>query len=423
MQVLIPYDHHVLPLEVPTSRLLGVISPHQVPAGAEEAVLREAIQAPVSGRPLADFLGNGHKALFLVNDGTRPTPTPRILRMLQPWLAGADVAFMIATGNHRAPTPGEFKDIFGDLWPRCRDRTYVHSSKASTEMVHLGRTRGGTEIILNRRAVHAERLVIVGSVEPHYFAGFTGGRKSLFPGVAAYETITQNHRHALCPSARALALDGNPVHEDMIDALQALDRGRIFSIQTVLDRERRVVGAASGDVQTSFEALIPAAKQVYCAPIPEKAEVVVCIAQYPMDVDLYQSQKAIEAGKHALREGGVLILVSSCREGVGDSEFFKLLSASDDPAAVREKIAAHYVLGYHKADKIAELAAWADIWALTGLPDEQIRSAHMHPVSDLQRAVDSALDKMGPGAKLLILMDASNTMPMVAHTDSAHGDG
>jgi nickel-dependent lactate racemase len=413
MHISLPYGHRSLPLDVPAARLLSVLHPGQIPAGSVRAMLEKALQEPISGRSFADFLGFGGKVLILVNDGTRPTPTARILRMLQPRLRGSEVEFMIATGNHRAPTPGEFRSIFGELWPSCRGRTDIHDSKLEAGMEYLGRTRAGTEIILNRKAVHAERLVILGSVEPHYFAGYTGGRKSLLPGVAAYETITQNHRHALCPSARPLALNGNPVHEDMIDALQALDGGRIFSIQTVLDRQRRVVAAACGDIQVSFEALIPAARQVYCAPIPEKAEVVVCVAQHPMDVDLYQSQKAIENGRHALKEGGVLILVSSCREGLGDREFFDLLSASDDPAAVKERISAHYVLGYHKAGKIAELTAWAEIWALTDLPPAQVRAAHMHPVEDLQHAVDSALARMGGEAKLLILMDASNTIPIV----------
>jgi nickel-dependent lactate racemase len=414
MQISIPYARGALSLNVPRERLLGVISPKPIPAVQEDQVLRSALQQPLSDMSFGQFIGSGRRVLFLVNDGTRPTPTARILRFLQPALDHSNAEFLIATGNHRMATPGEFDYIFGDLWPDARDRTHVHNSRASAEMETLGRTRAGTEILLNQRALHADRLMIIGSIEPHYFAGYTGGRKSLLPGVAAYESITQNHRHALRPAARALALEDNPVNEDMDDALQFLDTGRIFSIQTVLDRERRVVGAACGDLKASFDCLIPIARQVYCSRIPEKAEVVICVARYPMDIDLYQSQKAIEAGKHALKKGGVLILVSSCRQGLGDSEFFKLLSASDDAGAVRERIAAHYVLGYHKADKIAELTTWAEIWALTDLPANQIRAAHMRPVMDLQHAVDAALAKMGPGARLLVLPDASNTMPLPA---------
>ncbi len=414
MEISIPYAHGALSLNVPRARLLGVISPKPIPAAPEDQVLGAALQQPLSGESFAQFLGSGRRVLVVVNDGTRPTPTARILRFLQPWLDHSNPEFLIATGNHRMPTPGEFDHIFGDLWPNVRDRTHVHDSKASAEMETLGRTRAGTEILLNQRAVHADRLVILGSIEPHYFAGYTGGRKSLLPGVAAYESITQNHRHALHPAARALGLEDNPVNEDMHDVLRFLDTGRIFSIQTVLDRGHRVVGAACGDLEASFDCLIPFAQQVYCSRIQEKAEVVVCVVHYPMDIDLYQSQKAIEAGKHALKKGGVLILVSSCREGLGDGEFFEMLSASDDAVAIRERIADHYVLGYHKADKIAELTTWAEIWALTDLPADQIRAAHMRPVMDLQRAVDAALAKLGADAKLLVLQDASNVMPLPA---------
>ena len=181
-------------------------------------------------------------------------------------------------------------------------------------MVLLGSSKNGTEMAVNEIAVNADRLVIITSVEPHYFAGYTGGRKSFLPGVASYQTIEQNHKLAMRSEAQAIALDGNPVHEDMMDALKVVKERRIFSIQVVLDRHQHVYKVAAGDLHASFEQAVRWANEVFSVKIKQKADVVVSIAQYPMDVDLYQSQKALDNGKWALKEGGTIILVSKCRD-------------------------------------------------------------------------------------------------------------
>lgn len=413
MDIGIPYGQSVLPLRVAASRLLGVYAPEELSEGAEAGTLRRALEKPVAGEPFSDFMGGTGKVLIVVNDGTRTTPTPRILGLIQPQLARSEPDFLVATGNHRAPTQAERRRIFGDFAADYAHCIHAHDAGNDRDMIPLGRTKAGTEIIINRAVVEADRLLVIGSVEPHYFAGFTGGRKSLIPGVAARETITQNHRNALNVDAQALQLGGNPVHEDLIDALRAINLGRIFSIQTVQDRERRIIAASTGGIENSFDALIPAAKQAYSVTIPEKADVVISVAEHPMDLDLYQAQKAIESGKHALKRNGVLILVSQCPMGLGERTFFDLLSTSKEPQAVKERIEAGYVLGYHKAAKIVELATWGEVWALTDLPPDQVRAAHMRPIDDLQGAVEAALAERGDGATLLILREASNLMPLV----------
>jgi len=323
------------------------------------------------------------------------------------------VKFILATGIHRAPTEEEFKCIFGKYYSELKDRIYVHDSKKEEDMVYIGTSVNGTEMYVNKLGVQAHKVIIIGSVEPHYFAGYTGGRKSFLPGIASYKTIEQNHKHSLLPEANALVLDGNPVHEDMIDALRTIENKEIFSIQTVLDRDRRIYACTAGHIHDSFFAAVKKAHEVFCPEIKEKADVVVSVATYPMDVDLYQSQKALENGKLALREGGILIMVSKCREGIGERSFFELLASCKTPLETLERINKGYKLGYHKAAKIAEIATWAEIWGITDLKDEDIEAAFIKPFHDIQEAIKTAIEHKGSKAKVLFLMDGTITVPKV----------
>ena len=283
-------------------------------------------------------------------------------------------------------------------------------------MIELGVTKRGTAVRLNRAVVNAQAVVVIGSVEPHYFAGFTGGRKSFMPGVAARASIEQNHCHALGPAARLLTLKGNPVHEDMMDSLKFLDEARIFSIQTVLLRDRVIFACCAGDIRDSFYRAVKFAKKIYCRPIPDKADIIVTAAAYPMDIDLYQSQKAIENAKPVLKKGGIVILVSRCRTGIGDRAFYDLLTSGKDPAGLLAEVKRGYRLGYHKTVKLAELLTWAQVWAVTDLPDQDLTAAFIRPFRDLQIAVDAALAAKGPKAKVLVLTDGSVTVPVISQS-------
>ncbi|MGQ9655488.1 MAG: nickel-dependent lactate racemase [Thermodesulfobacteriota bacterium] len=413
MEIKIPYGRGEIPLRVPDQNVLGVFYPNEVEGPPEREALLSALENPISSPSFEEFLEGSRDVLLIVNDGTRPTPTAKVLEMIRGPLSKVDHRFIIATGCHRAPTEEEYRFIFGGLYKETGDRVHVHASREEKAMVYLGASSNGTEMYVNRLGVEAEKLVAISSVEPHYFGGYTGGRKSFLPGIASYRTIEQNHKYAIRPEAKALALSGNPVHEDMIDALRTVHGKEIFSIQVVLDRERRIYGATAGDIHASFDAAVEKANEVFCVEVPRKADIVVSVAPYPMDVDLYQSQKALENGKLALKEGGILIMVSKCRTGVGEKAFFELLAGAKTPKEALEKIDQGYLLGYHKAAKMAEIALWAEMWAVTDLPESDIRSVFMRPFADLQGAVDAALETKGRGAEILFLMDGSITVPMI----------
>lgn len=401
----------VQPTEIPDPNYIGTFYPKDVECGDPDEVIGRSIDNPIGYGSMAEFLEGGEDIVFIVNDGTRPTPTAKVLDALSKRMDLRSARYLIATGTHRDMTPEEYSMVFGSHYEELKDRIFCHDARNS-ECVNLGTSKNGTPMEVNRMAVDADRLVIITSVEPHYFAGYTGGRKSFLPGVASYRTVTENHKLAMSQAAQSLALEGNPVHEDMMDALEVVKGKRIFSIQVVLDRHQNIYKAESGDLNAAFDAAIGWANEVFLVPIPEKADVVISVAPYPMDVDLYQSQKALDNGKWALKDGGKIVMVSKCREGIGSDTFLKQLSTSSDPNQVLENLKSEYKLGYHKAAKMAEIATWASIWAVTDLDPEILRNANITPFPSVQAAVDAALEE-NPSARFLVLMDGSVTIPRV----------
>ncbi|MDD3625754.1 MAG: nickel-dependent lactate racemase [bacterium] len=418
MKVIIPYGKVYLPIEVDQANVGEVIRPTSVEKRNEDKLIENAIMNPIKSESFTDFLKGGRNILIIVNDGTRPTPTAKVLKKVKKYLDGLPFKFIIATGVHRAPTEQEYHDIFGELYNEYGDRIFVHDARKKEDMIYLGKSRNGTPMWVNKLGVEADRILIIGSVEPHYFAGFTGGRKAFLPGIASYETIEANHKFALEDNAKALNLDNNPVHLDMVDAIKTIKDKKIFSIQTVLDKDKNIYDVKAGEINSSFEAAINSAKQVFCVKIKHKYDVVITVAPYPMDVDLYQAQKAIDNAKYALNDGGIIILISECRSGIGETNFFDLMKDAEDPEKAYDKIKEGYKLGYHKAAKLIEILRWAEIWAITNLNPDKLESIFIKPFDSIQDAIETAIQKKGMSTKILFLLEGSVTIPILSPDES-----
>ena len=416
MQIPIRYGKDdIIDLSVPGKNLLGVFNPNPVAKFDETALIAKALANPINQKSFDEFIAGDEKIVIIVNDGTRPTPTAKVLKQIYPKIRDKNKTFIIATGCHREGTLEEYEMIFGkEIYAGIRAKNEVHDHDSKhDEMVFLGESKNGTQMYLNKIVAEAKKVIVIGSVEPHYFAGYTGGRKAFLPGTASYESITQNHKLALSSDAQALRLEGNPVHEDMIDAMKVLAHIDVFSIQTVLDSEHGVYYASAGDLNDSFYDCVKKADEVFCVNIPRKADIVISVAPYPMDVDLYQAQKALDNGKLALAKDGILIMVAKCRTGIGPKPFFNLMASAPTPQEVLEKISNEFHLGYHKAAKMAEISLWAQTWAVSELSDDEMRAVHLKPYHDLQKALDDALAQKGAGAGIIILPFGSMTVPKV----------
>ncbi len=412
MKINIPYGKDdLIPLELPDDA--EVVHPNKVPAMNEAEILMNALENPVGAPKFSEFVKDCRNTLVIVNDGTRPTPTAKVLSLIWEDLKKIPHKFIVATGVHRASTEDELIMIFGELYDTVKGNIIMHDARIDEDMVHIGTSENGTEMYVNKAGVEADEIVIIGSVEPHYFAGYTGGRKAFLPGIASFKTIEQNHKYALKPNSHALALDGNPVHEDMIDALKVIAEKPIFAIMTVLDGDHNIYASSAGHIHESFYAAIDKANDIYCVPVSQKADVVISVAPYPMDIDLYQSQKALDNGKLALRDGGILMLVSKCRMGVGEDAFVKLLAQCDTPEDTLSKLGEGYKLGWHKAGKMAEIAVRGSMWGITAVDGDILNTCFITPKSDLQDAVDEAIALKGGNPSIIVLMSGSMSVPII----------
>ena len=412
MKINVPYGKNgAMSAQIYDDVKVNFLEANDVQINDEEENIKAAITTPINSKSFKDFLRDAKKLLVIVNDATRPTPTKKILGFIFDDLKQTDFNFIIATGAHRGPSQEEYLQIFGSYYEKIKDGIIVHDARAEKDMVFLGKSTNGTQMFINKAGVEADKIIIISSVEPHYFAGYTGGRKSFLPGIAGYKTIEQNHKLALAPKAKALALDGNPVHEDMMDAIKTMKQD-IFSIMTVLDKHHKVYATCCGHINDSFYAAIDRANEVFAAPLKEKVDIVVSVVKFPQDIDLYQAQKGIDNAKLALKKNGILILVAKCRCGIGSKAFAELLGSSDTPQAALETIEKKYVLGYHKAAKMAEISLWAQIWGVTDIPPAVISKLFIKPFSNLQTALDQALEEKGRNSSVLFLMDGGLTVPL-----------
>ncbi len=415
MRIRIPYQKTSVSLVLPAKQVIATIKPASNPKTGEDQVLRTALKNPLDSKRIAEFLQED--CLIIVNDASRSTPTAKILSALHFLLARKQPTYIISTGTHRAPTEDELKQILGVAHQSFQGKIHIHSALDTKSLTHIGKTTRGTEVYVNKLLAKSSDLLIIGSVEPHYFAGYTGGRKSLIPGLAGYQTIEQNHRWALSPDSQPLRLEGNPVHDDLMEAVALLGPKKIFSIQVVLDSKGRICGAFTGELEASFRKAVEAASQVYVTRIKERADVVLTVAAPPLDANLYQAHKAIEHGKLALKKGGTIILVAACPEGIGPRHFYDMLTAikskTQIPTFLEKSKSSKYTLGLHKAVKIAELLQESEIWMKSEIPDEEIRQIYIKPIPNLQEAVEEALQKHGNKAKAIILTDGATCVPKV----------
>jgi len=408
----IPYGNKTLPLKIPKKNWGELLAPRETQTLSFETGLKKALEHPLNSPPLADFLKGCRSLLIIVNDQTRPTPTGRVLKFLWPELAPHSLKIMVATGIHKKSSEEGCLRIFDPLWLDVKNKVMFHDCRQERGMVFLGETSRGTRVIINQEVMMADRLLVIGSVEPHYFAGYTGGRKGVIPGVAAYSSIMANHSLAMDLEAQPLRLAGNPVHEDLEEALRLLPVPPIFSLMLVLTPEQQLYAAFSGSIQKTLTASAQKADEVFTLPFQTKADILISVAFPPLDIDLYQSQKPIEHGKMALKEDGILILVMPCPQGPGPADFQELILQTGNKKKARALLDQPYRLGNHRVTRnLKFLEQGGQVWGITDLDPNFLSQTFIQPKPSLQDAVDMALFQKGRAARVHVLLNAGLCVP------------
>jgi len=403
MTIEVPYGDSRVKTKIPSSHRVMVLEPKR--GKGTGSVAEELRKADVES-----LLRPFQRVTLIVNDATRPTPTAEILESFRTALASKDVKILVGTGAHRKPVEKEYQRILGGLYEEFRPVTFVHDWRDERLLAKVGTTTKGTPVILNKRALEAEAVLAISSVEPHWFAGYTGGRKSLLPAISGEQSILTNHKLVLRGESDSLKLAGNPVHEDMDEALDLLPIPS-FGVMTVQGADDRTVTVQVGTLKESFEKAISVADEVYACTLPERADIAIAVAAPPMDSDFFQARKAYDNGFRAVKPGGIVILVAKCEMGLGNPDFIRLLRSSLDPDEIRQRIENEYALGYHTAKHHLDMGEKAEIWAVTDIAPMVMEGLYVNPFPCLEVALQEAYRKKGPEAILAYLPQASITVP------------
>ena len=341
-QIHLPYGKSGMTANIPDENLAGVFeSSTPAPAEDQEQEVIRALDNPI-GSPALEVLAKGKKnCVIIASDHTRPVPSryiiPEMLRRLRAGSPGIDITILIATGFHRETTREELIAKFGDDIVE-NEKIIVHDSRDRSMQCKLGTLPSGGELIINKLAAETELLVSEGFIEPHFFAGFSGGRKSILPGVAAKETVLANHcsKFINSPFARTGILENNPIHRDMLFAAKAAKL--TFIVNVVIDKEKKVVKAFAGDPEAAHASGCAFLDQYCRLTIPESDIVITTNGGYPLDQNVYQSVKGMTAAEAVCKENGVIIIATSCCDGHGGESFFKMLSEAASPEELLEEI-------------------------------------------------------------------------------------
>lgn len=354
-----------------------------------EAAVREALQSPIASPPLQELAGPTSKVVVLVSDSTRPTGAEVFLPALLQELAAAgvpdaNITFMVGTGAHVALSGDELTAVLPEGL-RHRYQVQSHDCFDKSRLSHVGTTSRGNEVWLNTLAVAADLRILTGAVSIHPFAGFGGGRKALFPGVAGYDTICFNHALMLDPMAVPSILDGNPVHEDFMEGIAFT--GPKFLLNSIVDEEGAIAAIVAGDVDQAHREGTKIVFESAAAIVPELVDTVVASAGgYPYDINLYQAVKALQNAARIVRPGGKIILIAECSQGVGSGQFSewapKQLSAQELGLQLQEQ----FVLGKHKCFFVSEILEKCTVYLHSDLDAALVESFGLVPLPDLTSA-------------------------------------
>ena len=400
---------------------VSILEPHYPPPLEDEATaFREAAASPFGGIPLKDRFASHETVAIAIPDITRALPNERLLNWVFSELdhiPAENFTLISGNGTHRANTPDEWKQMVGERMYAsytCID----HDGEDMEGMVRGGTSRFGYDVHLNKQYAEADRRIVMGFIEPHFMAGFSGGYKAVFPGVASVESILHYHNAENIGHPRSTwgITENNPTQDHVRagGSLIPID----FCVNITLDRERRITGFFCGDVEPAHEAGCAFCKKTAMTACPEAFPIVVTSnSGYPLDQNLYQTVKGMSAAAEVVQEGGLILTLARCNDGFpAHGNFRKMLQEHDSPQAMLDTITAP---GFRVADQwqvqlLALLLLKARIGLYSELTAEEVRSAHLDPIQDVRATIDQELNRLGtPDAPIAILPEGPLTIPYI----------
>ena len=350
--------------------------------------------------------------LIVVNDITRPTPYEVILPPLldelhQIGIKKENITFMVATGIHRSNSPEEIKEMFGEnIFSAYK---FVNHNCDDSHLKDLGKLKSGNKLWVDPIVSDIDFIITTGVIVPHYFAGFSGGRKSILPGICGRKTIEANHANMVHPDARAGNLEGNPVHEEMQEAAEKV--GVDFNINSVTNECQEMIEIVAGELSKSWLKGVEVCKKIYICPIRQKAEVVIASAGgYPKDINMYQAQKALDNTYQVVKPGGTIILLAECPEGYGEPTFENWIEEANSQDDIIERLKKKFILGGHKAYSIAKLTKEVEVILISSLPQDKVRKLFFIPMKNISQSIEYVQDKHGQNFQAYIFPSGNTVL-------------
>jgi len=397
MNILLPYGNGTISARLPGHRVLATITSHineYAPGTTELELVQASMEEPIGSLPLARLAHGKKKVVLLASDHTRPVPSkiivPCLLDEIRRGNPDAEITIMIATGCHRGSTKEELVLKFGE--EICRRETIViHDCMDNTNMVKIGTLPSGGDLILNHLVTEADLLVAEGFIEPHFFAGFSGGRKSVLPGVAACSAVYYNHNAAFIDDehSRAGILDGNLIHKDMVYA--AKKAGLAYIVNVVINSKKEIIASFAGDCEKAHLAGCRfLADMAGAVPVP--ADIVITTNNgYPLDQNVYQAVKGMSTAEATCNPGGVIIEVAKCEDGCGGEGFYRLFRDNQCAAelldTIRKTEAKDTVADQWQAQIFARILSKHKIILVSQVPPDIVRDFHMIPAETVEQAL------------------------------------
>ena len=415
-KIMLPYGKQSMALEVDEGHLAGVLQSgiHSYrPSKEAEELVRESLEHPIGAPRLRELAKGRRRVTIIASDHTRPVPSRVIMpRMLEEIRAGnpdAEITILIATGLHRSTTRAELAAKFGDEIVG-REQIVVHDCDDAENLVNLGKLPSGGNLIVNRLAVKTDLLVSEGFIEPHFFAGFSGGRKSVLPGVASRETVMYNHNAGFIDSLRARTgvLDGNPIHRDMLFAARAAKLA--FIVNVVVDAAHNPIFSVAGDCEEAHRVGRDfLAAQCLVDAIP--ADIAVSTnGGYPLDQNIYQSVKGMTAAEATVKPGGVIVMFAEAADGHGGASFHRTFRDEPDLKRLMRTFLARRpeetIVDQWEAQILARILLKARVVFVSSCDDQLVRDMHMVPAHGAAEALEIARKLVGkPDYSVTVIPD------------------
>ena len=413
-EVKLPYGKEFIELEVDDNVDILVSQAGEFKAKkSEEDLVREALSNPIGSEKLSDLVKGKEKITIITSDHTRPVPShitmPILLEEIRSTNPEADITILIATGFHRPTTHEELVNKFGEEIVK-NEKIIVHKSGVDEDMVELDRLPSGGRLLLNKHAINTDLLISEGFIEPHFFAGFSGGRKSVLPGVASEKTVLANHCSKFIASdySRTGILDENPIHKDM--AFAAEQARLAFILNVVIDAEKKIINAFAGD---RVKAHAEGCDFVRGLSTIEGVNADIAITSnggYPLDQNVYQSVKSMTAAEAAAADDGIIIEVSRCNDGHGGESFYKTFKEAADPKDIEDRVLQipmeETIADQWEIQILARILVRHKVIFVTDPENKQlIEDMHMTYAASLDEALKMAKEIKGEDAKVAFVPD------------------